>query len=94
MTGYTFPLTCVGCGSTLAHTASGAVYLQHTAAIAACTNCGSTFKVTVRLEVLNGPAIRVTLPHEAETARNVATGGRNMYAEGAGLIDALLAAQS
>ena len=86
ITGYHIPLTCRHCGDALTHTASGAVYAQDTSALAACTGCGSKYHVQVRFTVLDGPAIRATMPAEDAACRNP-------QAVGAPLIALLLEAQ-
>lgn len=85
MTGYMIPVTCPHCAAQLAHTAAGATYTHRTCALAACTGCGSQFRVDVVLSVLSGPAIRDTLP-----AVDVACSNPN--APGRALIDSILAA--
>ena len=81
MTGYQFAVTCPTCAGTLHHQADGATYTHRTAAIAACTNCGSVYRVDVVLSALSGPALRPSPPDHA----------RNPDAPGRALIDAILA---
>lgn len=63
---YRFAVTCPHCGGDLAHVASGATYKHRTCALVACTECGSRLKMDVTLSVLDGPAIRDTLPPAPE----------------------------
>ena len=87
MTGYTFAITCRGCGAELQHTADGVVRPDATTALATCTECGSLYRIDLRVAVLNGPAIRETLPPADDVAC------RNPHAPGAPLIAALMEAQ-
>jgi hypothetical protein len=74
------------CGALLDHDAGTRGDVARVAAVAHCTECGSTYRLDITLSVLNGPAIRCTMP-----AGDVAC--RNPDAPGAPLIDLLMAAQ-
>jgi NAD-dependent SIR2 family protein deacetylase len=84
MTGYQFTVTCRHCGALLDHDAGTRGNVSRVAAVAHCTECGSTYRLDITLSVLNGPAIRDTMPDVA---------CRNPDAVGAPLINALLEAQ-
>lgn len=61
MNGYRFSIGCLHCEAPLEHTAGCAGHPRMQSVIAACTACGSQYRLNVELLVLNGPAIRETL---------------------------------
>ena len=65
MSGYTFTVTCLHCESVLEHNAGSAAHPRMRSVVAACTACGSQYRLNVELLVLNGPAMRETLPRDA-----------------------------
>lgn len=96
MTGYTFTLTCPYCSGEMKHLADGRAHSHFgTAALADCTGCHSQYRVDVRLSLLSGPALRQELcdapPSPYEGAARYAR-GRNLNAQGAPLIAALIEA--
>lgn len=66
MTSFTFNVTCIHCEALLEHTAGSGRHPRMQSVVAACTECGSQYRLNVELLVLNGPAIRETLPRGAQ----------------------------
>ena len=97
VTGYTFTLTWPHCGGEVRHvTSSKEAHSKYgAAALADCTGCGSAYRVDVKLALLSGPALRQELcdsppsPHEGAHRYQH---GRNLNAQGAPLIAAMLEA--